>query len=341
MKQLIYMLLFCVLVSSCEQKTVFRVLQFNIWQEGTQVDGGYNAIVQQIIDSKADLIAFSEVRNYHDTRFCDRMVESLRERGETFYSFYSYDSGILSRYPITDSLTVFPENGDHGSIYKAIINVSGQEIGFYTAHLDYLNCTYYDIKGYSGTTWEKRPPMTDLDSIMANNMASMRDDAIRNFITEAKKDLEKGRIVMIGGDFNEPSHLDWTEATKDLYNRQGLLVPWTVSILLEQQGYKDAYRVQYPNPLKHPGITYPADCSGAPVEKLTWAPESDERERIDFIYYFPDKHLQLQDAVVWGPSGSISRNQRVQENERTEVGSGIWPSDHKAVLVTMMLKNKI
>ncbi len=337
MKRL-YLIIICLLIAGSSNAITFKVLQFNIWQEGTVVEGGYEAIAQQIIDSKADLIAFSEVRNYKNTRFCDRIVQSLKDRGETFHSFFTYDSGILSRFPITDSMTVFPLKDDHGSIYKAVVKIEKCEVAFYTAHLDYLNCTYYDIKGYSGKDWKKRPPMTDLDSIMADNISSLRDDAIRNFIEESAKDRKKGRIVIIGGDFNEPSHLDWTESTKKLYDHQGLIVPWTISMTMQVAGYKDSYRVKYPDPVKNPGITYPADCAGAPVKKLTWAPESDERERIDFIYYSPDKKLKLKDAVVWGPQGSICRSERVQETEHTKIGSGVWPTDHKAVLVTFELK---
>ena len=122
-----------------KEQDSFSVLQWNIWQEGTMVEGGYEAIADEIARLKPDFVTFSEVRNYHDTRFCDRIVRSLAERGETYYSFYSYDSGLLSRHPITDSLTVFPEKDDHGSIYKLESTVCGRKIAVYTAHLDYLN----------------------------------------------------------------------------------------------------------------------------------------------------------------------------------------------------------
>ena len=62
-----------------EQKTEFTVLQWNIWQEGTMVPGGYDAIVDEIERLRPDFVTFSEVRNYHGTRFCDRIVASLRE----------------------------------------------------------------------------------------------------------------------------------------------------------------------------------------------------------------------------------------------------------------------
>ncbi len=298
-------------------------------------------MVQQIIDSEAELVTLSEVRNYSGVRFCDRIVQSLAEKGHCFYSFYSYDSGILSRYPITDSACVYPENNDHGSIYKAVVKIGARELAVYTAHLDYLRCAYYMVKGYDGSTWQKYDrPFTDIDSILRVNVASERDDAIRAFLAEAGKDRQLGRIVILGGDFNEPSHLDWVEQTKNSFERQGLVIPWTVSTLLAEAGYLDAYRVRHPNPVTHPGITYPADCPGAPVEQLSWAPEADEQERIDFVYCLHDKNLQLKDAVIWGPRGTINHSRRVQEptSDPFNAGAGIWPSDHKGLLATFTLQ---
>ncbi len=350
MKNLFYLICLSLVVLGCNPQSnklavstendTFRVLQFNIWQEGTIVPGGYEGIIRQILDSKADFVTFSEVRNYNDTRFCDRIVQSLKDSGQVFYSFYSYDSGILSRYPIIDSTTIYPCVEDHGSAYRALIDMNGQEVALYTTHLDYLNCTYYDVKGYDGSTWKKRPPMTDVDSILANNTLSLRDDGMQAILKKAKEDETNNRIVIIGGDFNEPSHLDWVESTRDLYDHQGLIIPWTVSKMLTDNGYIDTYREIHPDPLTHPGITYPADCPGIDIKKLTWAPESDERERIDFIYYAPYAGLKLTDAIVWGPKGSIKNSQRVEEDAQDpiEIGGGVWPTDHKAVLATFELK---
>lgn len=342
MRKFIFIFSLALLCLSCsnfskkEETHSFKVLQFNIWQEGTIVPGGYDGIVDQIIASGADFITLSEVRNYQDTRFCDRLVESLKEKGEIFYSFYSYDSGLLSRYPIIDSTTVYPCVNDHGSAYRALINMNGQEVALYTTHLDYLNCTYYDVKGYDGSSWVKRPPMTNLDSILANNVLSLRDDGMKAILEKAKEDRANNRIVLIGGDFNEPSHLDWTEETKYMFGRQGVIVPWTVSIMLATEGYVDAYREFYPNPVTHPGITYPSDNELMPTNKLSWTPEADERERIDFIYYAPFPKLKVTDAVIWGLDGSIERNERVKEETQDvfSIGEGVWPSDHKGVLIT-------
>lgn len=334
---LLFMITFC--FSSCQKTETFKVLQFNIWQEGTVVENGFDAVADEIVRSDADFVTLSEVRNYHNTRFCDRIVEALKKRGQTYYSFYTEDSGLLSRYPISDSSTVYPLNDDRGSIYRLVTKKRNQEFAVYTAHLDYRNCAYYDARGYDGNNWEKIEPVTNLDSILILNRASVRDDAIARFIKEAEKDKVAGRIVILGGDFNEPSHLDWTEATKDMRDHYGLVVPWDVSVMLEKAGYKDSYREKYPDPVTHPGFTCPADCPDIALKKLVWSPEADDRDRIDFIMYSPFNGLTLTDMTIIGPKGDILRGERITEETADPViePQGIWPTDHKAVLATFQL----
>ena len=81
-------------MTACKQTETIKVLQFNIWQEGTVVKGGFEAVADEIARTDADFVTLSEVRNYHDTRFCDRIVAALKERGKTYYSFYTEDSGV-------------------------------------------------------------------------------------------------------------------------------------------------------------------------------------------------------------------------------------------------------
>lgn len=84
---LFILLLWVILCIKAQEKNEFTVLQWNIWQEGTQVKGGYDAIVDEIVRLKPDFVTLSEVRNYKNTRFCDRIVQSLKQRGEIYYSF--------------------------------------------------------------------------------------------------------------------------------------------------------------------------------------------------------------------------------------------------------------
>lgn len=342
MKKLMLGLLFLLVAAGAGGQNVkkFTVLQWNVWQEGTVVPGGYEAIVNEIARLEPDFVTFSEVRNYNGTRFCDRIVSSLKEKGKCYYSFYSYDSGLLSKYPIKDSLTVFPEKDDHGSIYKLVADFEGIEVAVYTAHLDYQNDAYYNVRGYDGSTWKEIDVPQTVSEVLEVNDRSLRDDAIRCLVAEARKDLEAGRLVLLGGDFNEPSHLDWIRETKDLYDHNGLIVPWTVTLMLDNAGFMDAYREFYPDVLDYPGFTFPADNPLIPTEKLTWAPKSDERERIDYIFYHPYPGLELTDVVIFGPQGSILKNQRVKEqtSDKFLLPLGVWPTDHKGVLATFCLK---
>lgn len=344
MRKLILLCLFLTafLLGKAQKSNKFTVLQWNIWQEGTMVPQGYDAIVNEIARLKPDFVTFSEVRNYHNTRFCDRIVQSLKEKGETYYSFYSYDTGLLSRHPITDSLTVFPEKNDHGSIYKLTSHIHGHKIAVYTAHLDYLSDAYYNVRGYDGSTWEEIPVPQTVREVLEINDASQRDDAIRDFIAAARRDIEEGTIVILGGDFNEPSHLDWTRETKDLFDHNGMIIPWTVTLLLDNSGFVDTYRTVHPNVLDYPGFTFPADNPLIKVEKLTWAPKSDERDRIDYIFYYPHPAVKLKDAVIFGPQGSILKSQRVKETSKDKflLPEGVWPTDHKGLLVTFEIRKQ-
>lgn len=336
--------LFIAIIFSCrsQEETTLKVLQFNIWQEGTIVPGGFDAIIDEIIRTDADLIALSEVRNYNDQSLAERLVNALKEKGYTYYSKRSDDSGILSRYPILSQTAVYPLNNDQGSVTKAIIKVKNNEIAFYSAHLDYRNCSLYLPRGYHSSTWKKLDTViTDSLTIANDNLESMRDEAIDALITDALNEKSMDRQIIFGGDLNEPSFLDWTEATKDLYDHNGVVMPWHNTLELDKAGFIDTYREIYPDPLTHPGFTFPADTPLVPIEKLAWAPDADDRDRIDYIFYLPSDKLKLLDAKIIGPKGSIVRNKRVLEtsDDPIETPDGIWPTEHKNVLTVFKLSN--
>lgn len=115
----------------------------------------------------------------------------------------------------------------------------------------------------------------------------------------------------MGGDFNEPSHLDWQADTKDLWDHNGAIIHWDCSMMLSKAGFKDAYREKFPNTVRYPGFTFPAGnklAEEAKLEKLAWAPEADERDRIDFIYYYPlESMLSMKDSKLVGPSETVVR----------------------------------
>lgn len=335
------LILFAFAINSYGKGKQISVLQMNIWQEGTMVEGGFDAIANEVVRLKPDIVLFSEVRNYKGKQFIPRILEAIKERGEQYYGESStLDVGILSKYKIKDQHPNYPLKDDAGSVLKATIQIENNTVVVYSAHLDYTHYACYLPRGYSGTTWKKLDnPVIDNASIEKANKESLRDEAIEGVIADAMKEKAKGSLILLGGDFNEPSHLDWMENTKDMRDHNGTVIRWDCSVLLTESGFKDAFREIYPNPVTHPGFTFPSDNVGVGTDKLSWAPEADERDRIDFIYFIPDNRLKLKSASVVGPSKSIVRGQRVEEDSKDKfiLPAGVWPTDHKAVLAVFDL----
>ncbi len=310
----------------------------NIWQEGTMVQGGFDAIVEEIIHSDADVIFFSEVRNYNGMQFVPRIVDALQRKGKYYYgnSQTKLDVGIISKYKQNDQTEIYPDGKGSGSILRVLMQVGKHTIAAYSAHLNYTNYACYLPRGYDGYTWKKlAAPVTDVDSVLTANRRSWRDESIQVFLKEARKDIKKGYRIILGGDFNEPSHLDWQADSKDKWDHNGLIINWDCSTLLYNDGFKDAYRIIYPNVATHPGFTFPSDNPSMPVDKLSWAPDADERDRIDFIYYYPTLGFSPSQAYIVGPTSSIVRGKRVEESTEDAFITplSVWPSDHKALLV--------
>ena len=312
------------------------MMSFNIWQEGSYVDGGYESIVDEITLHNPDFVTLIEVRNYNDVKFNAKLVADLKKKGKTYYTNDSYDTGILSKHPIS----TFQDNKDGLWGIAITTEIEGIRFAVYSAHLDYTNYASYLPRGYNASFSGKLPaPITDIKEIQKVNLASTRDDAIKAFVKDAKQKIKDGTIVLLGGDFSEPSHLDWNDDTKDLYDHNGVVYNWDVSMIMQDNGFVDTYRELYKSAVTHPGFTFPSDNKDVEINKLTWAPDADERDRIDFIYYYPNSKIRLISSATYGPIGSILNNKRVDEDTEDNFITplGVWPSDHKALISTFRL----
>ncbi|WP_089058165.1 endonuclease/exonuclease/phosphatase family protein [Flavobacterium plurextorum] len=318
-------------------KKELKVLSLNTWHEGTTVKGGFDAIVDVILQSDADIVLLSEIRNYKEVLFTPHILEALKAKGKIFYgSSLKTDAVILSKFPIESTTSISSE-----SLIKCMIRLNKKtSAAVYAAHLDYTHYACYLPRGYDGVNWKKLPePILDTEKILKQNIDSQRDEEIALFVKDAQIERKKGNLVLLGGDFNEPSHLDWTAATKDLYDHNGVIISWHNSVTLKNSGFLDAYRVKYPDPVKNPGFTWPAYNTDVELSKLLWAKDADERDRIDFIYFYPNKKLSLTDTVIVGPTASIVKGKGVetQDGDTFLKPNGIWPSDHKGVLATFSI----
>ena len=339
---IIIALLAIILFSKKREGTELSVLQINTWHGTTTVLDGFQGLTDIILQTNPDVVLLCEVRNFDSIAFMPRLITALEEKGQVYYGEHQgHSTAILSKYPMSN--TSMPFMLDNGSypMMKSFIEVKGKTIVCYSAHLDYLHYECYMPRGYSGTTWKKLDaPVLDVDSILEANRISYRDEAIVAFLADAKQEIEKGNLVILGGDFNEPSHLDWQADTKNLWDHNGTVINWDCSVLLQDAGYIDSFRKKYPNAVMHPGFTFPSANEAVPVSKLAWAPEADERDRIDFIYYCQDSRIALKDISIVGPSQTILRSVQIEnDTEDTFIEpDGVWPTDHKGNLTVFEIR---
>jgi hypothetical protein len=142
-------------------------------------------------------------------------------------------------------------------------------------------------------------------------------------VLEAADRLQSDDVpVIVLGDFNAPSHRDWTEATKGLRDHV-IPVEWPVTVQLEDAGYEDAYRTVYPDPVTDQGLTWPAarPKSGSYNPGLTGRPA----DRIDMTFVSGD--ITVADAEIVGESAS----------DMTDIAVDPWPTDHRAVVTEMSI----
>ena len=118
--------------------------------------------------------------------------------------------------------------------------------------------------------------------------------------------------VVVTGDFNEPSALDWTEAAVAA-GQKPVAVDWPFTRALMDAGFTDAYRAVHPDPVARPAYTwtpmYPEEA------------EDDHPDRIDFVMV---RGAEVGDAWIVGETGP-----------RTDLAVDPWPSDHRAVMAEL------
>ncbi len=330
------------LTAQAATATDLKLLQFNIWQEGTSVPNGFNKIVDTIVTTQPDVVFLSEVRNYNNVDFVKTLKAGLAKKGLTYVGgTLGGDADVISKYPIISQSNVTAYN-----VKTYTLNVNGQSVIVVPLHLDYTSYACYLPRGYNGGTpdWAMRDanqdgqpdPVTDIPTILNYNLASQRDEVIGAVSNWAKT---ISTPIIIGGDFNEPSDLDWTSATANLYGHSGTIVPWQTTKTLQAAGFSDSYRVLFPNPVTHPGFTWPSYADG--VGTTSWTPKSDERDRIDFIFY-KGTGLYAKRTTIVGPLKDYVKNVVNTENtlDPFTASTLAWPSDHKGVLSTISIPVK-
>ena len=276
--------------NSRNNPNVVKVLQWNIWHGGVHLGNeGQLRVLDLIRASNADVVTMQE--GYGIQRM---LADSLgfyvqtRSNGDNL--------ALFSRYP----LEAIPWRESFKSNPAKVVLPDGRKILVNDCWLRYAyrpeyTCVYPN-KGLDPSVWVAE------DSILA-----LVD--IRNII---EKDTDpyldaRNMPVIIGGDFNSCSHLDWTERAKEVHFGYGP-VTFPVSRYLSDLGYRDSFRELNPDEVLRPAGTF-----GPIYGHLQTA-------RIDFLYYR---------GTIKAVSSKIVRTS-------PEIDY-VWPGDHAAVLTVFEL----
>ncbi len=265
-----------------------RVLVWNIWHGGRRKgrDEGVRRVVEVIEDCRADLVLMQETYG-----------SGPRISGRLGFDYFlrSSNLAILSRFPIEGVHRLYQGFRFGGATIRLRPDLSIQAYSLWINHLPSVQ----DQLAAGATGAE-----------LASADSETRGREIDGILAELLPHLATAPDVpvIVAGDFNSGSHLDWTAEAAHLPNHRGRVVAWPVSLAMERAGFVDTYRAAHPDPIEFPGTT--------------WSPEFTEShpDRIDYVYVRGDRWSVLDSAVL-------------AEHERG------WPSDHAAVLSTLRLND--
>lgn len=271
---------------------VIKLLQWNIWHGGVHVgEDGQKHIIDLIRSTNADIITIQEGYGAQE-----RIRDSLNYYLQTKSA--KDNLALLSRFPITQIETKNPFKSNPAKITLP----SGKKILVNDCWLRYAYRPEYTCVF----------PNTGLDPSMwiaEDSLYSLVDikDIVDN---DTEPYLEKDMSIIIAGDFNSCSYLDWTERTTQLHNGYGK-VSFPTSIYMSENKFVDSYRELNPNELTHQGGTFAVILGQL------------QTSRIDFIYYKGNKI-------------KATSSKTIRTSEEIDF---VWAGDHAAVLTTFQILN--
>jgi len=281
-----------------------RVMAFNVWWGGRKINDGLDKIVAAVVESGADVVAMQESNG---------AAAGIARRLDWYAYQPAHSVAIASRYPIT---TVFaPSLRKNGAgVRIRLSDDPPQDIVVWSVHL-----TAFPYGPY-----EACYRAADPDAVMGTEMA-YRFKQIYSVLQAMKlyHGAEPELPIFLAGDFNTPSHLDWTE---ELAGRNcGYAIRYPVTDAIATAGFTDAYRAIHPDPGSHPGLTWSPIFPKHDHELVVDLPEP--QDRIDYVFY-KGAGVTPTDARVF-VTGHPADFPNHKANE--------WPSDHAAVIVDFEL----
>lgn len=283
-----------------------RVMSFNLWVGGESGGQPLSQTMKVIATAKADVAGLQETRGeVRDGHAPDRGKELATMLGWHYFD-QGMGRGLLTRFPIVKTTP-----GKWGALLKL---ASGREVWLFNVHLAHAPYQPYQLLKIPYAN----APFVSTEAEMVLESRKARGHQVESMLLDARQALDSGKPIFLTGDFNEPSHRDWTMRAKNA-GRCPLDVAYPSTMAVERAGFQDAYRVVWPNEVERGGVTWTP----------TTRPDDpkDRHDRIDFVFFA-------------GPGVTARRCEVVGEDRKTsDLVVTPYPSDHRAVVATMMLKD--
>jgi endonuclease/exonuclease/phosphatase family metal-dependent hydrolase len=292
-----------------------KVMSFNVW--GAGINDGRSATdtiaVIRLVDpdvvglqevraeskdcTETDCPPFGPARAYEIARALGFHVYEQKQENDALWA-----NAIISRYPIV---------GTTPNDLGVILQVGERRIGVFNIHATDFPYQPYQVLGiaYGDAPFLKTEP-----EIVA--AAKRARGAVMSLLLNEVAIADNLDAAIITGDFNEPSHLDWTERAAEL-GVHPMSVAYPTTRRLEQAGFLDTYREAFPDEIANPGFTWaPTTAADDP---------DDHHDRIDYVFVRANA-ARIESAAVIGEKFVESAGEPSQ-----------WPSDHRAVVATIII----
>ncbi|WP_258054070.1 HAD-IA family hydrolase [Streptomyces sp. INR7] len=284
-----------------------RVMSWNLWLGGSPVDDHRDKQLAVLLAADVDVVGLQETAVHAAPELADALGWFHHSAGENL--------AILSRHPVVDTLGD-PGVGFYGAAGARIRldehpDGAPHELVLWTAHLNHTPYGPYNAC-FDALTG---PELADRER------QSGRVREIGGILAEMAPDLDAAdrTPVLLVGDFNAPSHLDWTAAAAPLHGGHGP-VDWPVSRAVQRAGLRDSYREAHPDPVACPGATW----SPVHPEHEDGSGRPEPQDRIDYVLHAGGRLTVLDSTTL--ATGRIAPWPDVAAND--------WPSDHAAVVTT-------
>jgi endonuclease/exonuclease/phosphatase family metal-dependent hydrolase len=279
-------------LASAAHATSIRVMSFNTWHAGSRVADGEQKVIDAIVAAGADVVGLQETEGRLATAIAAALGwHALQGPGS---------AAIVSRFPITEVFALARDASGLG-VRLRLGDAPAGDVVFWSAHLGYTDYGPYAACDGAATSTLKR-----------GESSSGRDKQVRDVLRRMRRQLREADDipVVLVGDFNAPSHLDWIPAAASLHC--GVAMAWPVSSRLARAGLIDVFRVLIPDPVAVPGTTW-----------STVYPAPEPQDRIDFVYAKGTVPVSAEVFVLGTPS------------PHPDHATNAWPSDHAAVVATI------